>query len=720
MRSLGVDDPPTADADGNFARGPAWLPAVLVLGLYVVSVIVYILLGRGQALPQVAPDEYQYSAVARSLADGNGMTYNCGPIAGGLRAARYIYVSAPACAVTDSLTQSYAIAKAIGAILLCTVVFPTWLLARRFMPALVALVPAVLIVAGSWMTSSGQMIFENLALPLAAASLTALVAALARPGSRWLWIAFAFALVATWSRAQMALLIPIVLLALVVDIAAQGHAWRERARSYRWPLGLAAAISLIGGIAVLADPTLLGSYAGLKSQSDVGRSLPLIGRQSLAFIAMSAVLPLIVAIAVTFRRPAWGAEQLRTLLIVFWVATITFVVATGILTTGFPGVDWSIQRYVEYSLPLLYILVVAGIWRGLVGMRLVALATTIVAGGLLLTPEIQNIQEQRGTFGLVRRADQLLGVQPGLAMALVALVSGGVVVLTLFLTRRATSRRALLAVVVVVTGLVFAVQDQAGWNWQINQSKAWRAEFPSDLSWIDRATDEPVGRLVTYYNPFRTPQTEFFNRRIARTYVSGPNIGGAPVNGFTCTWSNGQNGEVNLSDDCGPAPNIFFLNDDIAKMTFYDQRVIAQRPNVGRVVAVGSDKNAPPRLKAVVSPPCTAPIKTQNPKTGGINPSAPSCNPGASGQTFLDAPGRLVLSFEGGQSDQRLQLQTSWSPSESLVIIPAGQRTNVTMRPPAGPAQWRTLFDWQGVPPAVPRLVSAQLTQGRTTTELLY
>lgn len=225
---------------------------------------------------------------------------------------------------------------------------------------------------------------------------------------------------------------------------------------------------------------------------------------------------------------------------------------------------------------------------------------------------------------------------------------------------------------------------------------------------------------MTYYNAFRTPQTEFFNRRIARTYVSGPNIGGAPVNGFTCTWTNGQDGRVTLPAGCGPAPRVFFLNDDVAKMTFYDQRVLAQKPNVGRVVAVDSGKGGAPRLRAVVSPPCTAPIKTQNPTTGGINPSAPACNPAASGQTFLDAPGRLVLRFAGGQFDQRLQLQTSWSPDESVVDVPAGRPTEVTLRPPAGPAQWRMLFDWQGIPPAVPSLVSATLEQDGTTTELLY
>ena len=215
-RWTGIEDPEAdalLDADASVdaapGRGPTWLPVALLFALYGVAVLVYILLGHRQPLPQVAPDEYQYSALARSFADGHGLTYNGGSI--GVRAALYIYAISPAWIITDSLTHAYAIAKVASAFMICAVAFPTWLLARRYVPPLVALVPVVLILAGSWMSSAGQLIMENLALPLAAAALASLVAALARPGSRWLWLAFAFALLATWARFQLAVLIPIIL-----------------------------------------------------------------------------------------------------------------------------------------------------------------------------------------------------------------------------------------------------------------------------------------------------------------------------------------------------------------------------------------------------------------------------------------------------------------------------------------------------------------------------
>ncbi len=273
---------------------------------------------------------------------------------------------------------------------------------------------------------------------------------------------------------------------------------------------------------------------------------------------------------------------------------------------------------------------------------------------------------------------------------------------------------------VVFTGLVFAVQDEAGWTWQIKQARVWRDGFPKDLSWIDHATDKPLARIVVYYNPFRTPQTELFNRRIVRTYVPETPVAGAPVNGFTCTWSAATNGALTFDPKCGPSPTSFYLNDDLAKLTYYDQRVIAQKQDIGRIVTVDVKPPAKVRLKAVVNPPCLAPIATQNLKTGGINPPAAICGGSTQGTLYLDKPATLILRFRGGQNEQHIQPQATWSSSLPVTTLPPRTITDVTLRAPAGSQQWQIAFDWQGAPPAVPALVSVLLKQGGTTTELLY
>ncbi len=338
---------------------------------------------------------------------------------------------------------------------------------------------------------------------------------------------------------------------------------------------------------------------------------------------------------------------------------------------------------------------------------------------LLFTPRIQNIQEQRGTFGLVRRLDQVLGISPGLAMALVALVVGGILLLVLM--RGRATRTAVLTTFLVLTGLVFVVQNQAGWDWQRGQSQVWRNGFPEDLSWIDNATDRDLARLVTYYNPFRTPQTEFFNRRINRTYVNPAQpTGGAQVTGYKCNWSI-SGGVVETDPKCGPTPTAFFLNDDQAKITFYDQQVVAQKKDIGRVVTVSTKPPEKVRVKAVINPPCLAPIQTQIPETGEITPPQLSCLPLTAGTVFLDDPGTVVLRFRGGQQDAQVQVNTGWEPNAPEVVdIPARDVTDVKLDVPAGEQSWRINFGWQGSPPAVPALTSVKLTQDGTQTELLY
>ena len=63
-------------------------------GLYVLAVLVYAVLGHREAVPLVAPDEFIYGHLARSLADGQGFTWRGDGVS--LHAALYVYAIAPA------------------------------------------------------------------------------------------------------------------------------------------------------------------------------------------------------------------------------------------------------------------------------------------------------------------------------------------------------------------------------------------------------------------------------------------------------------------------------------------------------------------------------------------------------------------------------------------------------------------------------------------------
>ena len=112
----------------------------LCAALYGVAAVVYLILAHRQAMPIVEQDEFNYGRVARSIADGDGKTLLGEPF--NLRAALYLYAVAPAW-LGSSTTTAYAVAKSIGALLLCLTVVPTWLLARELLGPRTAVVPAV-------------------------------------------------------------------------------------------------------------------------------------------------------------------------------------------------------------------------------------------------------------------------------------------------------------------------------------------------------------------------------------------------------------------------------------------------------------------------------------------------------------------------------------------------------------------------------------------------
>src|SRR5262249_47002877 len=126
-------------------------------------------------------------------------------------------------------TEGYSLGKFMTVVLASSVVVPVWLLARQLVGPRLALVPAALSVVGTWMVTSAFLVSDNLAYPLATASLAATVMALRDTRMRWIWISLAFAVPSALTRTQLLALPVILLVALVIDLARQprGH-WRAR------------------------------------------------------------------------------------------------------------------------------------------------------------------------------------------------------------------------------------------------------------------------------------------------------------------------------------------------------------------------------------------------------------------------------------------------------------------------------------------------------------
>ncbi len=691
-----MTDQPTA------RTAPSRGTLIALAGIYVLAVVAYLLLVRRVPLPVIAPDEYTYGHLARSIADGEGLEWRGQGIT--LRAVLYLYAIAPAW-LGASTTDAYALTKTEGTLLLCLTVVPTFLLARRALPAGLALLCAGLAVAGTWMTTAASILTENLALPLATAALAATVAAVAAPGGRRGWLALGFVVLAAWARMQCVALVAVIPLALVVAAVAAERPARERLRRDALLLCVTGGLTIAGLVVAAAAPSVLGQYGGVSEfRPSVSELLAAVGHQSVGLVAMAGFVPVLVVLAGSTRRAAWRSEPTAALLAVTWAAAAVFLVQGAWTITEFG--TWHVQRYAEYVLPVLFVAAFALAAGGHLARRRVAAATTLTAALLLLAPPIRQVLEERAAWAISVRFHDLLGVSTPVALALATLLAGGAVLLVLQARRGPGSAAGVATVVGVATLAAFAVQDQAGWRWQTQLTRASRVGYPADLQWIDHAGSGDVARLVTLASSWRWPSTELFNRSITQVYGRDA-VSAVAVRGPLCRWNPDGTGVIQFSGPCGAVPKRFYTDDDQVRVRLYDQRVEALTRVVGRVVSVPGR----PRLQSLLFIPCGSPTPAVEYSGAGRIARAPGrCVAGLESQLWLDAPGTLVLRFRGDAVDHLVTVgsrQYTLAPDAVTTIrVPVAQ----------GASQTQAQLDWQG---PSPRLIGAELVQGTQRTNLL-
>lgn len=694
-------DPP--DAPSGLS---AWWPVVL---LFLVAAATYVALGSLVAVPIISPDEYAYGHLARSLADGDGLSWGGGDFV--VRSA-YLHILAPLWN-TDDLFRAYEQSKALGAICASTVVFPVWLLARGFVGPRLALIPAALSVAGAWMTVTGLLLTENLAYPLGVASLAAMVPAVGRPGSRWAVGALGLAALASLARPQLIVLPAILLVAVLADVARHGSHWRERLREHRVVLWVALAVIVIGAVVIAASHSVLGRYSGLLDGSVALGDVVTGSRDELAaLLVLTGMIPLLVTLAGSVRGDVWRDDTVAPLLAVTWSAAVVLVAQSG-FGVAFWDTGWSIERYVVYCVPLLLVAFVVLLARSLVDWRRIAAVTGGAVVLALLIPGVRSYIEEPALFGLNRRMDAVLGTSTATSVTIVVIVLGLLVGLVVW--RFAARPGFAVGLAALLTGAVLLVQSQATWAHRDASTEFWRAGFPADLSWVDAKAGGDVAHFVVFDDPFRHPITEFFNRTITRTYAFDQfPLGERGILGKVCAWSLApKDGGVTFQPACGPPPTRLLLNDEDARVTFHDQRVLADERDVGRLIAIPQRK---PRLLAFVQPSCGTPLPIiDNRGTAPLLSARPlKCAKSFGANLWLDAPATLVATFRGGTEP------SSVSTGGRTYPLPAGRMTTIRLREPAGPTVVGFEVPAGGPPPQFPQLTSLVLREGGTATQLLY
>lgn len=708
--------PASDETRGTGIAGPLALLALL----YVVATAVYSLLARQSPVPLLFPDEGIYGELAQSLAAGDGLKIRDIPV--DLRSTLYVYLISPAWRISSG-SDALELAQSIGAALLCLTIVPVWLLARRYVGPWQAFAPAVLVVSGSWMLTSAGLLTENAGLPLTAAALAATVVALSKPGSRWALAAIGFALLAAFARAQLAVVIPVIAVAVAADCARHGTAWRERLTGHKRLALLSGGLTVIGLILVVASPSgTLGIYERLQGGAQPGPMGKALKDQLTGLLAMAAVLPLVIVAAGSASREAWRDERLGPLLAVTWAAVGLFLGQSAWALTTFLDdglVPWHIQRYIEYALPLLLVTMTVLIaWRR-IAVRELAIAGAVATLILLATPGVRDVQEERGLFGIQERVNSILGTSAGVSLALVAALLAGIALLAV--SRLRDRPHAALGVISGSLLVVFLVQAQILWPWQEKVTSSFRAGLPPNMSWIDDEVGKDVARLILYDNPTRATTTEFFNRDITRTYTPPSQYFGRRVNGLQCPWTPNNAGVIDWGPACGPVPARILLDNDYSRIEFHDQKVLASRPEIGRVVELQAKPPLRPRLRSVLRIPCGPALTGSKPGGHGeITAAQKDCFNVMSGAFWLDDPAKLVLRFRGGARPYRVAVAFNGGEPAIETIKPQ-TTTTLTYPVAAGTSGFQGQLEWQKSGPAFPELTGAELVErAGSSSDLLY
>jgi hypothetical protein len=689
---------------------PSWL---WVAGLFVVAFAVYLVLALRSPLPVLFPDEFRYSHLARGLADGTGYDWRGQHV--GQSAALYVYFIAPAWAVFSSSVDAWHASKALGTLALCAQVFPVWWLGRELVGARLALVPAALSVAGTWMLTGAETVTEALAFPLTTTALCVAVMALRRPGSRLGWLAFLLVVLATWARLQMAVLIPALLVAFLLDALRDPARRSDRLRAHAPYLLVAAAGLALLAVVALAAPGVTGDYAGFFGfRPPLGRILSKSALELGELVAAAGFLPVLLAAGALVSPRAWRDDRSGPLLAVFWPAALATVLQSGFFLAGYPPALSAIGRYVTYAVPLALILATVLLAAPPLpdGRRLLsrpALAVAAVAAlGLLARPAVAMIGEERATWGLAYRLHQLLGAGVAVGLTLTALA---LVALTAVVARTQTPRRAAL-VAAGATAVVLLVQSQAAW-WEMTKIGAsFRSTMPADLQWVDHHARGPVALLAITQNAPQFDDIDFFNRRITQAYAPAAGILGRQIQGQVCSLRFARSGALVLGAGCGPTPRRFLINDPSARVTFQDEVASWSTPNIGRLVEVAPGR--PARARSLVVLPCPR-------RTPGYSASSPdivpddtpiTCAKTMTGALWLDAPAQVALRYRGGARDETVEVGGKrWT-------LPARVDTTVRITAPKGYSQFAATQSWtSSVATPVPLSVTL-LDAGGASTRL--
>ena len=381
-----------------------------------VATLVWVVLAVRVDAPTIFIDELLHAELARNLLDGEWLR-----VRGERLPISVVYPVATALAwLPSSAGTGYALAKAVGAVAICLTAVPVWFLARRLCGGWWALLAAGLTLLVPTLALSGALMLETVALPLFALAALAIARALEEPRPRAQALALGAIALASLSRFQGLLLLPI----LVTAVALFWLLERRSVRPWLPAFGGLAAVALIWVVVRVAGddrlvPTL-GVYEGHASATyDAGDVLRFAAANAGALVLATGVAPAL-AFALLLIGPRRDAPLAAYLAVT--AAGIAWLVALAAFAEAWEPVGIK-ERYAVYAEPLLLVALPVWLARGaprrLVSGGVAALAVVALVATMPLERILAAASFLGNAYGLLL-LDELGGASTALALATVA------------------------------------------------------------------------------------------------------------------------------------------------------------------------------------------------------------------------------------------------------------------------------------------------------------
>lgn len=441
--------------------------------------------------PFYLPDEYTYTAIARSIAETGRPMIRNGPahfpaLLEPLLAAPFWLFGDPQLAFR--LTQAeHALAISLAAV-------PAYLISRRVgLTSRFSLGVALLVLVSPNLVFGSLVVADPIAFPLVLGAVYAAIVALDTPSRRAQLAVVGLVGLATAARVQYVLLVPVLVVAALI---VERGSVRRAARSF----GLASlAFGVVGVLAIASGPQrVLGTYeVVLHLHASIGAFAHQIGLHALLvpFAAGVVLVPgALVGLARGLARPASRSESaFASITVLLAVGVIAQAVLIAATISGNFG-----ERYLFYFFPLL------GVAFGLYARRGGARAWVCGLGALLallaMRFPLSHYRSHSSDSTLLWGVDRIV-MWGGTTHGALVMSTGAVVlaVLAAWVGWRPQKRAAVALAVAIAAQAGVAV---AASSWAVGVSTVDRHALPADPRWIDHAGVGSVALVAPPGNDF--------------------------------------------------------------------------------------------------------------------------------------------------------------------------------------------------------------------------